>query len=279
MVIENHDFLGEESASSDDERVCVVPLPLEFTTSYAKGTAAAPEAILDASKQIELYNIGSDFDLEGSGIITLDPGVRERKDLASFLEENRERLLASFTCFIGGEHSITPWILEGMKYGEIGIVWLDAHADLRDEYMGDSESHACAARNSLRFGSIVEIGVRSCSVEEMEFIRSESRVKVFRRFDDDAADAVKALPPRVYLSLDFDSIDPAVIRSVGTPEPGGLAWEDLIDILDLIFATKEVVGMDAVELCPSRNDHTSDFIAAKAIYEAITRSISGKVIK
>jgi len=273
-MIENNDFLGREVAAGGEERVFVVSVPLEFTTSYMKGAAEGPASILAASRQIELYNSGLDIDLEGAGITTIDPGVESREDFLAFLAANRERLASGFACFLGGEHSITPWILEGMRYGEIGIVWLDAHADLRPEYQGDKESHACAARNSLAFGRIVEIGVRSFSREEKEYIGGEERVRVFSRFGRNALEAIDQLPERVYLSLDFDGIDPSVIRAVGTPEPGGLMWPDLIDILDVIFTTKTVVGMDAVELCPMAHDEASSFIAARAVYEAISRHLA-----
>jgi agmatinase len=163
-----------------------------------------------------------------------------------------------------------------MKYGEIGIVWLDAHADLREEYLGNPRSHACAARNSVKYGNIVEIGVRSVSSGEAEYLAGNGRVKVFESWDEETARAIDDLPGRVYLSLDFDAIDPSLIRAVGTPEPGGLIWPDLLGIYDHIFASKTVVGMDAVELCPDESDTASSFSAAKAVYEALTRVVAAK---
>ncbi|HSG26859.1 MAG TPA: agmatinase family protein [Candidatus Krumholzibacterium sp.] len=268
-----YQFLGEEVAGNGPPLVHIVKVPVELSTSYMKGAADAPDAILEASRQIELYNPLLDLDLEGKGILTLDPGVDSKKGLFSFLDEERERLRSTFTCFIGGEHSITPWILEGMRYGDIGIVWLDAHADLRKEYLGDPESHACAARNSLAYGELVEIGVRSFSSGEKAFMTEEHRVRVHTTWNKDAMKAIDRLPDKVYVSLDFDSIDPSVLRAVGTPEPGGLSWQDLMDIFDHVFSSKKVVGMDAVELCPFPDDEASNFIAAKAVYEAVSRAI------
>lgn len=264
------DFLGEE-AGGDDRKVLVIAVPVELTTSYLEGTARAPEAIIEASRQIELYNPRLGVDLEQSGIHTVRSGARDRDSFLRFMSDNRAELSGKFCVFLGGEHSITPWILEGMGYGEIGIVWLDAHADLRSEYLGDGESHACAARNSLRYGPMVQIGVRSYSREESDFISSDSRTAVFGSWSREAAAAVEGLPERVYLSLDFDALDPSELRSLGTPEPGGLTWNELIDIYNHIFIKKTVVGMDAVELCPNENDKASDFIAAKAVYEAVSR--------
>jgi len=270
-----HGFLGNEVSAAQEE-IFVIAAPVEESTSYIEGTAGAPAAIIEASRQIELYNFRADVDFEGAGIATVDSGAGTLDGLASFLRSEKERLSGGFCCFIGGEHSVTPVILEEMKYGEIGIVWLDAHSDLRAEYQDNPRSHACAARNSLPFGDIVEIGVRSVSREEAGFIAGSDRVKVFGRWSEGAARAIDELPERVYISLDFDAIDPSLIRAVGTPEPGGLTWADLLDIFDRVFETRTVVGMDAVELCPDESDTASSFTAARAIYEALTLHLAGK---
>ncbi|MBN1163676.1 MAG: arginase family protein [Candidatus Krumholzibacteriota bacterium] len=272
-----YDFLGAEAVGKNGGRVAIVPVPLESSTSYIQGTAGAPQAILDASAQIEYYHPALDLDLENSGIFTIRSDIRDRDTFGAFLGEYRKQYADVFTCFIGGEHSITPWILEGMGYGDIGIVWLDAHADLRREYQGKRESHACAARNSLPFGDIVEVGVRSFSRREKEFIQGTDRVRVFHRWEEGARQALLSLPRRVYLSLDFDALDPALLRAVGTPQPDGLTWRELMEILTFIFDRKEVVGMDAVEFCPQPHDHASDFIAAKIIYEAVARYLAREV--
>jgi agmatinase len=270
-----NDFLGEETASKEDN-FFVIAAPVEESTSYITGTAGAPRAILEASRQIELYNYSMGVNLEGAGIATVDSKAKSLVELAAFLRLERERLASGFHCFIGGEHSITPVILEEMRYGDIGIVWLDAHSDLRVEYLGNTRSHACAARNSLPFGNIVEIGVRSVSNGEAQFLKSTDSVKVFGDWSEDARHAIDLLPDRIYLSLDYDAIDPSLIRAVGTPEPGGLSWSDLTGILDHIFDKKTVVGLDAVELCPEESDTASSFTAAKAVYEALTRAVASK---
>lgn len=268
-------FLGLDEDGAGRGRIYVVPVPLEWSTSYRTGTARAPEAIIAASRQIELYNASLDLDLERAGIVTLRPRVTHKDDLVAFVRSHRETLLESFACFVGGEHSITPWILEGLAYGEIGLVWLDAHADLRESYLGERESHACAARNALRFGPIVEVGVRSYSKEEHVFLSQSDRVKVFERWSPEVREAITHLPDRIYLSLDFDCMDPSILRAVGTPEPGGLTWRELMDLLTFLFGVKTVVAMDAVELCPVPGDETSNFVAAKMIYEALSRFLKG----
>ncbi len=271
-----YDFLGDE-VSGERERVAVIPVPVEDSTSYIRGTARAPEAILDASRQIELYNSLLDLDLEGSGIVTFEAGIKIRDDLTRFLEENAASLKNIFPVFIGGEHSVTPLILEKIDMEGAGIVWLDAHADLRESYEGDPASHACAARNSLGFGPMVEIGVRSISSGEMDFLKKEGGVKIHRSWNDEAKESILSLPGKIYLSIDFDSVDPSLLRAVGTPEPGGLDWNAMIDIFSFLFKEKQVVAMDAVELCPIEGDEASNFIAARIVYEAVSNHLAREV--
>jgi agmatinase len=267
------DFLGAEVSGKDRDRVCVVPVPVEWSASYGKGIARAPEAILAASMQIEFYNSALDVDLEGAGIVTARDKLASREDVIAFVREHREFLRETFPCFIGGEHSITPWILEGLGYDALGIVWLDAHADMRRSYLGEKESHACAARNALPFGRLVQIGVRSYSGEERDFIRGCPGTRIFGWWNEGAWEAIRRLPDPVYLSIDFDAVDPSILRAVGTPEPDGLQWDELMDLLSFVFENKRVVAMDAVELAPAEHDETSNFIAAKIVYEAISRHI------
>jgi agmatinase len=265
------DFLGTEVSGKDRDRVCVVPVPVEWSASYGRGTAQAPAAILAASLQVEFYNSALDVDLEGAGIVTARDKLAGKEDVIAFVREHREMFRATLPCFLGGEHSITPWILEGLGYDTLGIVWLDAHADMRGSYLGEKESHACAARNSLPFGKLVQIGVRSYSSEERDFIRGCAGTRIFGWWNEGAWEAIRRLPDPVYLSIDFDAVDPSILRAVGTPEPGGLQWDELMDLLSFVFEEKRVVAMDAVELSPAPNDETSNFIAAKIVYEAISR--------
>jgi agmatinase len=267
----SNDFLGAEVAGADRDRVYVIPVPVEWSVSYGAGAGSAPAALLAASMQIEVYNAGIDLDLQGAGITTLDPGIRSKEDLLSFLSGHRDLFRDALPVFLGGEHSITPWILEGLELRDFGIVWLDAHADLRESYLGERESHACAARNSLAFGPLVQIGVRSYSREERDFLRGAGGTRIFPFWNEGAWEAIRRLPENVYLSIDFDAVDPSILRAVGTPEPGGLGWEELMDLLTFVFEKKRVVAMDAVELAPAAHDETSSFIAAKIVYEAISR--------
>ena len=274
-----YDFLGTEVSGTDRDRVAVIPVPVEWSASYGRGTARAPAAILAASLQIEFYNSALDVDLERTGIVTLREKLERKEDVVAFVRAHRDFFRKTFPCFIGGEHSITPWILEGLGYDSLGIVWLDAHADMRESYLGEKESHACAARNALPFGTLVQVGVRAYSSEERDFIRGCAGTRVFRWWNEDAARAIRRLPDPVYLSIDFDGVDPSILRAVGTPEPGGLLWDELMDLLAFVFDEKRIVAMDAVELCPMEHDETSNFIAAKIVYEAISRFIRKELLR
>jgi agmatinase len=265
------DFLGPEVAPRDRDRAYVIPVPVEWSSTYGKGTARAPGAILAASLQVEVYNCALDVDLEGAGIVTLRERLEKKEDVVAFVRDHREMFREALPCFIGGEHSITPWILEGLGLDALGIVWLDAHADMRESYLGQTENHACAARNALPYGQLVQVGVRSFSREERDFMRARFGTLPFGIWCDDARRAIRRLPDPVYLSIDFDAVDPSILRAVGTPEPDGLMWDELMDLLSFVFERKRVVAMDAVELCPRDADETSNFIAAKIVHEALSR--------
>jgi agmatinase len=270
----NFDFLGPEVSSKGRDRAYVIPVPIEWSATYGKGTARAPRAILTASLQVEVYNSALNVDLEGAGIVTLHERLEKKQDVVTFVREHRDMFRDALPCFVGGEHSITPWILEGLGLSAPGIVWLDAHADMRESYLGEKESHACAARNALPYGELVQIGVRSFSREERDFLRGRAGTQRYSVWCDDARRAIRRLPESIYLSIDFDSVDPSILRAVGTPEPDGLLWDELMDVLSFVFERKSVVAMDAVELCPMEHDETSNFIAAKIIYEALSRFLA-----
>jgi agmatinase len=146
-------------------------------------------------------------------------------------------------------------------------VWIDAHADLRRSFHGREDNHACAGFNSLEFGKIVQIGVRSLAEEEVTCLDSTDRVKCFRDWTDQVKDAIRALPKRVYLSVDMDGFSPTLVRAVGTPEPGGLMWEEVMDILDFVLGEKDLFAFDVVELCPRADDVVSSYTAARLVYK------------
>jgi agmatinase len=274
MQGEGRDFLGvkllgRETPAAECGYILSL-IPYEETTTYKRGTAGAPEAIVEASHHIELFDEALGLDASRRGIATLRPRIDSLDSIKKHAAAMKREYPRSLHGFIGGEHSITPALIDGLCDGEMGIVWIDAHSDLRAEYMGRPDNHACAAHNCLEFGPIVQVGVRSLAEEEHELLEKLDSVERFREWGAEAERAIDALPRRVYLSFDVDGIDPALMRAVGTPEPGGLSWKDAVGIVEYVCAAKELLGFDVVELCPAPGDVTSDFTAARLVYKIMS---------
>lgn len=264
------DKLEPGAPVAEPNRFVLSLLPYEETTTYGKGTANAPEAIVDASGHVELFDETMKIDASRQGILTLRPEITDLASITRHARDVREKYPEALPGFLGGEHSLTPAVIEGVAEEGMGIVWLDAHADLRKSFYGRPDNHACAGYNSLRFGPMVQIGVRALAEEEWALIQENDAVQTFMHWGEEARAALSALPERVYLSVDFDGFAPEVMRAVGTPEPGGLYWADMMEILDTVFASKQVIAFDAVELCPVESDVASSFIAARLVYKIMT---------
>jgi agmatinase len=254
----------------EDPEYFIALIPYEQTTTYMKGTKNAPEAIVDASGHIELWDETLEIDASTYGVETTRPGITDLDSITRTSRELRAAHPGKLLCFLGGEHSITPALVKGCCSGEFGVVWIDAHADLRSSYLGSPVNHACAGYNTAPMAPIVQVGVRTLAEEEARYLKQSERVRSFARWTDDARRAVLDLPANVYLSVDADGFAPEVIRAVGTPEPGGLDWDDVMDIVRLLFCEKNVTAFDVVELCPNPHDIASSFILAKLVYKIIS---------
>lgn len=263
------DKLDAPSLSQDTNQFVLSLIPYEETTTYGKGTRRGPEAIVEASGHIELLDETLRIDASRFGIETLRPRITDLASITAHVSSLSGRADGVLLGFFGGEHSITPAIIEGLDPDDVGIVWIDAHADLRQSYLGRKDNHACAGHNSLRFGPMVQIGIRSLSDEEAEFLKTTDRVQCFRFWEEKVKNAIRKLPRTVYLSIDLDGLSPALMRAVGTPEPGGLDWHEVLDILDFVFTEKDVCAFDVVELCPSDEDVVSSFTAARLAYKVM----------
>ena len=198
------------------------------------------------------------------------------KNIKNLLNDNK------FVATLGGEHSITSGIARAFneKYNELSVLQIDAHADLREDFEGTKHSHACAMKRTMEICPIVQVGIRSLSFEESEFIK-EKKLKIFLAkdiFDNDEwfDDAISRLSKNVYITIDLDGLDPSVMPSVGTPEPGGLGYYQVLRFLKKVCNKRNVVGFDVVELCPNENDISSDFTAAKLVYKLIGYKFFGK---
>lgn len=269
-------FLGlpAETSGYADARVVVVPIGFEATVSYGAGTRGGPEAILAASRQVETYQTDLDVDLVEAPIHTLHPVAPDLTSPGAMTDRIRRvaaRLGADgkWVLGLGGEHAVTLGLVRAAheRHGALSILQIDAHLDLRDQFEGTPFSHASVMRRCVENGNrTVHVGIRNACREEVEFARREGLPVFWGRQcaagDAWIADAVAALRGPVYLSVDVDGLDPSVIRTTGTPEPGGLGWWTTMALIEAVFARHEVVGADVVELVAA-GDPASDFAAAR----------------
>lgn len=278
MKTASHRFLASElpESSPDECLFHVLPVPLEATVSYAGGTGKGPEAILEASDQLELWD-GESVPAE-AGLYTW-PSV----DCAGPAESVLGRVSAAvdrilehggLPVLLGGEHTVTYGALAALRrrFGRFGVIQFDAHADLRDSYEGSPWSHACVMRRAVKdLGlPLVQFGVRALCLEEVE-ARAAHGV-TFHDAADIARRGVPAnvlpadFPERVYVTFDVDGLDPSIMPATGTPVPGGLAWYEALDLAEKAVSGRRVLGFDVVELAPVPGLHAADFAAARLVY-------------
>ena len=264
----------------DTARVTIIPAPLEYSVCYMEGTERGPQAILDASSQMELYDEELDCCPIEVGVYTrpaLDyRGMNHAAALKATGEAAREVLRrGQLPLILGGEHSLSapPIAVTREFYPDLTVVHIDAHGDLRDEYEGTPLSHASIERRVVDMGiPLTEIGIRSFSPEEAEFMKTRPDVAVvwgYRMANGTATIPWQRLSQHTYLTIDLDALDPAEMPAVGTPEPGGLHWYQLLDIVRELCQRTTIVGMDVVELCPMEGQTRADFLAAKLVYKLI----------
>lgn len=274
----------EERVAPEQARVVLVPVPYEKTTTYHKGTAAGPAALLDASLQVELFDEETGTEPLRAGLAVLDPvqsdampdalALRLHDVVAPHLQAKR------VVGCLGGEHSLSlgPVRAAAGQYPGLGVLQIDAHPDLRDEYEGTRFGHGCVMRRVLELpvvARLVQVGLRAVSEEDAEVLRTEPRVRPFYAHAlHDAGRAwieevVTACPEKVYLSFDLDGLDPSVIPGTGTPEPGGLGWWDALALLKAVIEQREVVAFDIVELSPTPASTVSEFAAAKLLFKIL----------
>lgn len=282
-------FLGLPSEHSDPETagVIVLPVPFESTSTYGKGSWAGPEAILEASHQVELFDcaLGCEPFVQAGGIATLEPlnvlGCNG-PEVALRIEEAVNPWIArgKFVVVLGGEHTS---IIGNVRahcavFNDVTVIQFDAHSDLRPEYEESEWNHACAMARLLDFhDSLVQVGIRSQEAGERALVEARSIVNLYahdvhameRQGKDYAGRIVEACRPRVYLTFDCDALDPSIIPATGTPEPGGLTWYQVDEILGRLCREREVIGMDFNELAPIEGSSVSQFTIAKLIYRMI----------
>jgi agmatinase len=264
----------------DESRAVILPVPLDRTTSYVPGTRNGPREILQASSHMELWDEELGADIHDVGIFTLpemELPFGEMQPLIDEIQRVAAEILSrdKFLVTLGGEHSITPPLVAAAaaRYPGLSVLQIDAHADLRESYMGTPHNHACAMRRSLEFARVTQVGIRSMSTEEAQAAGSLDTTifyDVSMRSDSRWIDrVVDTLSDTVYLSIDVDGLDPAIMPATGTPEPGGLSWYEILALLRATMARKKVVACDVVELSPLPGLMAPNFLCAKLVYKIL----------
>lgn len=272
--------IEKKYAKFNNSRYHLICVPYAETVSYLKGTERGPYAIFKASEQVELYDIETESEPYLKGISHSE--INTQQDIQTIwtqtsLEVSKCLEMKKFPVLLGGEHTITQGGIMGCKnhYQDICVLQIDAHSDLKKEYLDNTYSHACALRHAFNDQiPIVQLGIRSLCPEEHQLIKQNpEQVKTFFATKnplnvEDVLQSIKA--QNVYLTIDLDGFDPSVIRDVGTPEPGGLLWYEVIELLEKLFQRFNVIAADIVELCPDKFSTPSDFIAAKLLYKILS---------
>ncbi|MBO7522921.1 MAG: agmatinase [Bacteroidales bacterium] len=268
----------------DDSEIIIAPVPYDATSTWMKGADKGPDALLEASVNLEFYDIETDSEVHKHGIHTIDPILEESSPEALVDAVYRQSLSlikeGKFQVLIGGNHTVSIGSIKAFSesFDNLTILQLDAHSDFRQEYEGSKYNHACVMARAAECSPVVQVGIRSMAAEELESI-DLNRVFFAHKLHYDKTlydKATDMLSDNVYITIDLDVLDPSIMPSTGTPEPGGLDYFELTRFLSQVASKKNIVGFDVVELCPSKVNKGPDFVAAKLVYQLLSYIYKGK---
>jgi agmatinase len=273
----NFGGLSDEFFNYENAKIAVLPVPFDKTSSWIKGSEKGPKAIIEASMNMELYDIETDSEVYKNGIFTSTEILsNSSEDMIKCVYNRVTELIkdVKFVVSLGGEHTISLPAIKAHHetYNDISIINLDAHSDMRDSYLDNRYSHACVmARVKEINNNIILIGVRSLDSSELDNINENNTffAKDIFASEEWIGKAIEKLKQNVYISIDLDVFDPSVLPSTGTPEPGGLDWYNVTKFLKEVCKNRNLIGFDVVELCPTKNK-APDFLAAKLIYKLLS---------
>lgn len=263
-------------------RIIIVPVPYDETSTWMKGADKGPDAIMEASVNLEFYDIETDSEAHLFGIHTMEP-VIEKRSPEALVDAVYNRVIfllnqEKFPVVVGGNHTVSIGSARAFSehFGNLSILQLDAHSDLRQEYEGSTYNHACAVARMREFAPVIQVGIRSMSREEASDADWERIFPAHELYIDKTKyqKAIDKLTDNVYITIDLDVFDPSLIPSTGTPEPGGPGYFEIMNFLKEVIWKKNVVGFDVVELCPSPANKAPDFVAAKIIYQLLSYKFS-----
>lgn len=267
-------------------KIVILPVPFDNTSSWMKGSEKGPRAIINASKNMELYDIETGSEVYRNGIYTAGAvSARTSKTMIDKVRSSVEKCMQDekFIVVLGGEHTVSLGSIMACHnaYKNLSILHLDAHSDMRDAYEGNRYSHACVMARVKDFNDhIISVGIRSMDSSELKNVKKRNvfYASEIQKSKDWIQKVCAKLSRNVYVTIDLDVFDSSIMPSTGTPEPGGLGWYDVTDLLECVSSSKNVVGFDVVELCPSKNP-APDFLAAKLIYKGLSFKFRSPRIK
>ena len=276
MNKKNYAGIPDKYARLDDAKVVLIPIPYDGTSTWGKGADKGPDAFLAASENMELFDIETRTEVYRKGVYLAPPVTEDaspEKMVESVYKTTKNYLKQDkFVTLFGGEHSVSIGSIRAFNetFEDLTVVQIDAHADLRPSYEGSACNHACAVYEASKTTNLIQVGIRSMDVEELDNMDENQVYFAHDLYEDWMDDAIGQMTPNVFITIDLDAFDPSIMPSTGTPEPGGLFWYETLDFLRMIFKKKNVVGFDIVELAPNENEKSSDFLAAKLYYKMLS---------
>ncbi|MEW4923783.1 agmatinase [Algibacter sp. 2305UL17-15] len=270
--------IPEELAKLEQAKIVLIPVPYDGTSTWQKGSDKGPQAFLEASENMELYDIETDTEVYQQGVFLADAVMENaspetmvdavHKATKKYIKKNK------FVTVFGGEHSISIGTIRAFNemFPSLTVLHIDAHADLRKAYEGSTCNHACAVYEASQNTNLIQVGIRSMDIMEKTVMDMEKTYFAHDMAVDDTwmDSAIDQMTDNVFITFDLDAFDPSILPSTGTPEPGGLLWYETLEFLKQVFEEKNVVGFDIVELCPNKKEKSSDFLAAKLYYKMLS---------
>ena len=287
-VIMNKEYtfggIASEYSSFQEASILLQSIPYDGTSTWRKGADKAFDVFIEASENMELYDIETDSEVYKEGIHTLPP-LLERgspENVYNAVYKKTIELVDSdkFLTFLGGEHSVSIGIIDALKnkYEDLTVLQLDAHADLRKSYLGSEFNHACAMHKASKYTNLIQVGIRSmdaCEKRYLNYSKCFFAENIYSQADW-MKQSVEMMTDNVYITIDLDVFDPSVMPSTGTPEPGGLDWYTIINYLKLVFSSKNIVGFDIVEFAPIEGLSAPGFLVSKLYYKLLSYKFHGK---
>ncbi len=276
--------IPENYAALETSKIVLIPVPYDGTSTWGKGADKGPEAFLEASENMELYDIETDSEVYKNGVFLSEPVTVNAtpEAMVDAVHQETKRFIKKnkFVTIFGGEHSISIGTIRAFNemFPNLTVLHIDAHADLRKSYEGSACNHACAVYEASQNTNLIQLGIRSMDAKEKSVMDLDKTFFAHEMAIDDTwmDAAIDQMTENVFITFDLDAFDPSILPSTGTPEPGGLFWYETLDFLKQVFTEKNVVGFDIVELCPNNVDRSSDFLAAKLYYKMLSYKFMGQ---